>query len=339
MLGTNNYTMGIGKTSLLIAVLLLAFVVPLNNADALVDTITRIDINNLETRINNLDEEIILKETPINTQKDLIKDKEIITNDIKQDLRELKNSSDGTWADLLEIQAVELLLSNAEDLLNDTKDQLLVLLNEKSDLIKLEDTLREQLLLDRTNLRIQNKYDHSQLTKLIGIDLASSCTEGCPTYAELFQLDSSDQSISGSIVNGERLPPDLQESWRWYDTDNEIRIIVNPPNGMAERIKMITIQPNLGAFVTVDDRKLDGNVRTWHEDVYIDHCNDAVISGDNWKFSLPHTIFSMRLGCPSVLGEFSEVLPKSEIDITTSPNYQYSLWLAEAKENCKEACK
>ena len=72
----------------------------------------------------------------------------------------------------------------------------------------------------------------------------------------------------------------------------------------------------------------------------INNCTTAQISADNWKLLLPDTIFTFRNGCESA--EIDDVvefeMPKTEIDVWSSPNIQYSQWLLEMKDKCKVKC-
>ena len=169
----------------------------------------------------------------------------------------------------------------------------------------------------------------------------------CPTYEDLVQLDSSNVEFSGgfAIDNStgffHRMSSDFTESWRWYDHDDELRIIVDPQVGMAGDIKMITIESNFGVYFEPEDHNVTNNTRTYHQDRYIDGCRHAVISADNWKKTLPDTIFTLRNGC-TVTGleeKRHEELPVTEFDITTSRDWQHKAWLAESLENCKKICK
>ena len=85
---------------------------------------------------------------------------------------------------------------------------------------------------------------------------------------------------------------------------------------------------------TIDGKRVLGKERI------INDCYTAKISVDNWKKLLPDTILTFRNGCQSA--EISDTesfeMPKTEIDVWSSPNIQYSQWLLEAKERCKVKC-
>ncbi len=69
---------------------------------------------------------------------------------------------------------------------------------------------------------------------------------------------------------------------------------------------------------------------------------DAMITSDNWKALLNDTIHLLRNDCDLSYTEFEdrEFIPTilSEIDITTSPFWQYTQWLNSSIERCKTLC-
>ena len=170
-------------------------------------------------------------------------------------------------------------------------------------------------------------------------------TSSCPTYEDLYSLDTSITSISGKFSYHDgffhREKTGYQDSFRAYDNDDKIRILVDPPQNEGIRIKMITIEPNLGLYTDkgfttkiTDGKRVMGNERI------IKNCYTATITADNWKMLLPDTIFTFRNGCESA--EIEDTLefdmPKTEIDIWSSPNVQYAEWLLKIKQTCKVKC-
>ena len=166
----------------------------------------------------------------------------------------------------------------------------------------------------------------------------------CPTYKDLLSLDSSNKEISGefSMYDGyfHREQSDFVDSHQFYDTDDTIRIIIDPHYELASRIKMITIESNFGFYTTAYDRDLDGDSRTLSKDRMIDNCYNATISTANWKMLLPDTVFTFRNGCTSaeIVDQVKYKMPYTVIDKSTSPNIQYQEWLKETKNNCKVKC-
>jgi len=218
-------------------------------------------------------------------------------------------------------------------------DELDVLLDERQLLEKKIDT--KELLLE-----IQ-KHD----AKLIGVELSQNCinmaklgNSTCPTYKDLLSLDNSNTEISGdfSVYDGyfHREPSLYVDSFRFYDTEDTIRVIVNPHQELSLRIKMIIIESGFGLYTDAYDQILESGLRTLKKDRIINNCYSANISSDNWKLLLPDTIFAFRNGCSSmeINDEVKYKMPYTVIDKSTSPNIQHQEWLKEAVENCKELC-
>lgn len=204
--------------------------------------------------------------------------------------------------------------------------------------------------IDTKNILYEIQKNDAQL---IGIELSRTCIamaktgiSTCPTYEDLIDLDKSITSISGvfSMKDGwlHREVSNYKDSYKAYQFDDTIRIIVDPPHNEATRMKMITIVSNFNEFA---DRafatKIIDNQRTLgKERIITDNCYNATISADNWKMLLPDTIFTFRNGCQEAeISDFIKYdMPKTEIDIWSSPNIQYSQWLLEMKEKCKVLC-
>ena len=213
-------------------------------------------------------------------------------------------------------------------------------------LLKKQDRLEKQIELKKLLLEIQ-MYD----AKLIGVKLSQNCitlaklnSNTCPTYEDLLTLDSSNKEISGDFSMYDdyfhREPSKFTNSHQFYDTEDTIRIIVDPHQEISSRIKMITIEPNIGYYTDAYDRKLDDGLRTLSKDRIIDNCYNATISADNWRMLLPDTIFTFRNGCTSadITDQIKFTMPHTVIDKSTSPNVQYQEWLKETKNACTAKC-
>jgi hypothetical protein len=86
-------------------------------------------------------------------------------------------------------------------------------------------------------------------------------TTTCPTYKQLIQLDNSN-SISGKFITDSdgffhRGDEVVQNSYKFYWNDSQIRIIVDPPGSMMDRMKMIYIQPNFDTYIVREDKTID----------------------------------------------------------------------------------
>lgn len=285
-----------------------------------------------------------------------------------------------SWDALLSIESAELAVIDSIQSIKDARYELHLLLNEKSDDIKLINLLDIQIIEDEKSLQTQNQTD-SSLVKLIGIELSKSCitlnqlndtNSPCPTYSDMLYLDSSNTDVSGKFIIHDgffyRDKSLLHESWRWYDNTEKLYTIVDPPQGMSDRIKMITIVPSLEVYtlnnnmvqhskfelidvmvngtysqkaisIQIQNQTQDYGRYLFH-DRYIENCKNATISAKLWMDLLPITIHDLRNDCVDSQFDEREIIYNipSEIDITTSPNWQYMKWLDKSKINCEGLC-
>jgi len=184
----------------------------------------------------------------------------------------------------------------------------------------------------------------------IGITLSNSCitllqnnfSTTCPTYEELKALDSSNTKVSGKFetIDGwhQRTSSDYKNSWRYYDDDPRIRIFVDPPKGMNDKIDMIEIQPNFDTYLLAKDNNITNNTRTVYHDRYIDNCKNAIINAEKWKLLLADTIYFMRNNCNDNFTLFNHIetiyVEYVDHDISTSRKYIHEKWLEEVKTYC-----
>ena len=224
----------------------------------------------------------------------------------------------------------------------------LIILNEQlGELVEQKRITLTQIDIKKILYDIQ-KHD----AKLVGIELSANCiamakigSSSCPTYEDLLSLDTSITEMSGefSFYDGyfHRERSSYTDSYRAYDNDDTVRIIVDPPYNESTRMKMITISSNLGYYADtgyatklVDGKRIMGNERI------INDCYTANISASNWKMLLPDTIFTFRNGCESsdIEDTVSFTMPKTYMNPLTSPNMQYQHWVLEMKQLCKVKC-
>tara|TARA_R110000751_G_scaffold304849_1_gene420633 strand:+ start:1547 stop:2677 length:1131 start_codon:yes stop_codon:yes gene_type:complete len=225
-------------------------------------------------------------------------------------------------------------------------EKLIVIQNKLGELLEQKELIIKQINSKKLIYDIQ-KHD----AKLIGVTLGANCIAmakinmtSCPTYEDLIHLDDSLTATSGgfSFYDGyfHREKSNYQDSYRAYDNNDKIRIIIDPPQNEAIRMKMITIVSNLGYYSdptmsqTVDGQRLLSNERI------ISNCYTADISAKNWKMLLPDTIFTFRNGCESA--EIDDVvkfeMPKTEINIWSSQHIKYQHWVQEMTQLCKVKC-
>jgi len=288
----------------------------------------------------------------ISEQEITVANNEKTLNDAKERLVILKNESKSSWNSAMLIEDAEREKNDAEDILKKTGQRLADLLDEKRQEEERHIALDKRRTAEIINLRDQQSIDISKLEKFIGVRLSNTCVtliknniDVCPTYEELYQLDSSNESVSGKFLIDDgyyhRDSAKFKNSWEWYKYDNTPRIMIDPPAGMEKKIKMITIQPRLETYFLADDHKVDENTRTYHYGRYIDRCHDATMSADNWKSILPDTIYTMRIGCTisQFDNSFSEILSVTEIDIASTNYWKYKTWLEDTKAKCLVICK
>lgn len=313
----------------------------------------RSDIDDFKKQTAQKEKDVAALDTKISEQKITIQNRETLADQKREELRDAKDSMGQSWDALLSVERIEKQYENSLKSVKEAKDYLVTLLNEKSklvlalkmsdsDLIKMENELKNQK---------NPKFDISKITKLIGIQLSNSCINliknnlpnDCPTYETLQQLDTSlETSGKFEFKDGyyHRTTPQYVNSWRLYDHDPTPRVIVDPPQGMTERIKMITINPNFSVYFTASDQKLDNSVRTWHEGRYIDNCKQAYISSTDWHKILPDTIATLHNNCTHTsLEELkTEKMPFTDLPLGETRWYKDKVWLEESIKKCKGLC-
>lgn len=256
------------------------------------------------------------------------------------------------WNAIPKIELIEQSVSSLSIIIDEKKTELTQLEEKRQGYYDTAEALNDQYQKGLTERAEQNKFDPSGYTKLIGITLSQSCEDliknnynhTCPTYRQLYQLDSSNQDISGSfgVYDGlfSRGESDFEQSWRWYDNDPTLRVIVDPPGGQRDRIKMINIENNFHTYFEIEDRLIVNNTRTFQEWRFVDNCHNAVINSGNWTTMLADTINYLRTNCEHTLfnDTKSVQMNQTEWNPADSPNYQYRLWLEDAINRCLGLC-
>lgn len=221
------------------------------------------------------------------------------------------------------------------------------LLLEKTQLLDENITLSEQIANTTIILDI-----HKNGGKIIGIKLSGTCeklvqlgNDTCPSYQDLLSMDNSNYAISGELKVDDGWfhrveSPFHNDSFGWYSDDDNLRILVDPPANMQNRIKTIIIQNNFDVYTTVHDRSTDNNTITLHHDRFIDNCQTATISANVWLQVIADTIYTLRNGCEDTNYDDTYTIPiiQKVIDKTTSPQIKYESWLKKVKEECKVRC-
>ncbi len=302
--------------------------------------ITRAEYEELEAQEQAARDNLEGYEIQLEDQRKLIKSQENIIDNLKADRDKVSKLSD--WESLRLKSVFNEAVQNATKTMRDYRNGLGDIVTLRSDAIKFLKSINLDVTFDKpTSL--------SHLDTKIGVSLSKTCetmvknnfTSNCPTYKQLIQLDSSNTDISGKFTTDEdgffhRGNEDVSDSYKYYWNDDTIRIFVDPPGNMADRIKMIYIQPNFDVYTVRADRTVNdefeiiignktlsyGNqtklitfdVRNQTEqfsiiqyhDRYLNKCQESTINADNWKFLLPDTIHLMRNDCDRSFTQFEE---------------------------------
>ena len=343
---------------------------------------SREEIKAIDTEIQSLEAKLLSYDQLITDAKVSMADSEKLVREKKEELRIAKRDQDKSWGGAENVESVQKALDDALVSVQDTRGKYISTLKEKSDIIKKIRELRITLKSQELNLEIQNRPTGS--AKIIGVDLSQGCITliknnfrtDCPSYSALRKFDSSMQEVSGFFTDDgfyHRGSPPQKNSWRLYDHDSTPRVIVDPPPGMSERIRLITIQDNFKDYLLPDSRTMKPNYqlinmtkladewgkngtynglvktsffnttdtasRIIYHDRYIDEkCWHAIINADKWEILLPDTINYMRNNCDDAHTSFihKEVVVEklTPQDITTSQKYKDEQRLKWIKEFC-----
>ena len=288
------------------------------------------EIKDLEYGVIELDEVIAIKVSEVKAQNEVIIQEQKAIAAAKEKLKKEWGAPPVNTAKL-----------------NSENKKLVKLNSQLGELVAQKDLVLKQIETKKLIYDIQ-KHD----AKLIGIQLSATCIAmaktnmtSCPTYEDLYHLDNSITEISGSLSFHDgwfhREDSGYQDTYRAYDNDDTIRVLIDPPFNEAIRIKMITIESNLGYYADKGwATKLVDGQRLLAKDRIIQNCYTATVSAEKYNMLIPDTIFAFRNGCESSEIEDHETfeMPKSYIDIWSSPNIQYQQWVLEMKDKCKVKC-
>lgn len=344
--------------------------------------VTRDGVDDLSDQYNNLSEDIdeIDKEL-IDTRIDILNFDRLI-DAAKDKLREVKRSLNDSWDAAVNVREAEDVLQDAQRDYQESRDELFTLLRDKSDIIKLLKELKEQIKADELTLKIQSNIDLSHLVKRIGIVNSKVCitmnqagiNSTCPTYKDLIILDSSITEISGKFTTDDngyfhRAQSSTPYSYKYYYNDDQLRIFIDPPAEMINRIKLIEIRPNFDTYLDKANpvqkqefgfydyivNKTIGNVtqsetiqvrnqtqefgRIIYHDRYANAgCTLIIINADKLQMLIADTINYVRNNCDDKHTHFTtqEIIPINATaqDITSTQKYKDDQRLKFIKEHC-----
>ncbi len=338
--------------------------------------LTRKDIKNLENEIDDLEKDEIKKIKEIDKFKVTMREHKDDVEEQKDVVKEAIRDRNESWDSQVDVNKEEDKLIKLEKIVAEDQKKYIQLLTDRSDIIKFIKQFEKQLVEDKKQIKVESKFDYSQYTKLIGIELSNTCitmiknnfTTTCPSYEELIGLDSSITEYSGEFITTDgffhRDRTEYKNSWKLYEDDPIIRIIVDPPVGMSERIKMIVLKPNFGTYILTDSKQQESEFeniittvngtftkekkvisilnqtqhygRILYHDRYVDNCKDATINADVWESLLPQTIHHLRTDCEYTSFNNKEIIYPNytSIDLRDSPSYKYRAWIDQVKELC-----
>ena len=182
----------------------------------------------------------------------------------------------------------------------------------------------------------------------MGINIPDSCSD-CPSYGEIAWLypDTSNQQISGKVVEGIREPTPNYFHYKWYlyQPENRGYWWIDPPADMMSRIKLITIQPLTIWKSDASHKMMSNDTRvTWEHTRWVDSkCRNAVIDVDNWFATLGDTIMFLHNDCDPKYTNIKTNMTiwynyTAPIQKEIHKEYMHQKWLLEAQESCLEKC-
>lgn len=184
-----------------------------------------------------------------------------------------------------------------------------------------------------------------------GILLSNTCltmiknnlTTNCPTYEEILTLfpDSLNTKIAGEFAyeNGyyHRAVSRYGDSFNYYRYSDLDGNYVDPPQSLAARIRTITIAPNDFIYKSLD-RKITNTSITVGQNRYMDGCSHAILSANDWWWSLGDTISFMNHNCDPAFTNFNDTKTiywdAVKHDITTSYKWKLDNWFKKAIDEC-----
>lgn len=313
------------------------------------------EIITAQYKIKALDVEITQAKLDNTTNQDTINEK-------KQTLQDVKSTAGTSWDAQVNITIAQDELTKANNTYKESRDNLFKLLSEKSDQIKLLKTLR---ILDQEPVLNVDQFDH--LVKKIGIVNSQVCitmnqagiNSTCPTYKDIITLDSSITDISGKFTTDDdgyfhRAEPKNPLLYRFYDTDSQLRLFVDPSIDESVRMKIIEIAPNFDTYydranmleyATVnytdsigDFTKIEQHQVVYHDRFVDKRCQHAIINANVWEILLPDTIHFMRNNCDDgFTGYITKeliLINSTEYNAADSPAYQELKRLDDIEKFC-----
>jgi len=321
----------------------------------------RSDLTELKEEKENVKNDIEELGIEVIEQYVIIQNLETELSDERDIIRELRKADDNSWEYIEILYDQRIVIEDIEKELSDGNKELQLLITEKLETIQrldgLEDEIKE-MEHDFINNKPENKktITVNDLKKKIGITLSNTCIQmiknnidtTCPSYEELYWLDSSNQNVSGKFVTDDngffhRGNPQMTNSWKWYDFDVRPRIFVDLPSQRNSDMITIEITTNLDTFIVPNSQIIEG-VRVIYHGMYVDDkCKNVIIDSEIWLDHIAQLIHYLRRGCVEGLIPFDNIeyipIEPTDVYIGDSAKWLEKQWFNDSKILCKQICK
>ncbi len=271
------------------------------------------------------------------TQKKLVVKNEKLYEDAKDNEKKVRSEIGQSWTGVQDHNAALVKVDNAKETWINSKDDLMSLYRERSDVLKKVRVLED--LIEQLDSIPSVK---TNTTGIIGITLDNTCRtfiknnfeSNCPTFEFLNTLYPGTQCdyIDHSCLD-------------YFRQIGGFHYIIDPKASIMDRIKMVEIRYSFDEFHLQDERGYDNENHTINYQVgrYMDSCKTAYIGTDSWLKYAGDSIYLLWKGCDPKYtyldNQFrSESLNQTVHDITTSKKWQLDEWIKETREKCREIC-
>jgi len=297
----------------------------------------RQDIASLKAELNSLEDLIETLGNNIVSQKDIIKEKERLYYDAKNNEKKERDEVGDSWTSFEEHDDAVADLMAAEKEFNEAKAKLQLFYNQRNEAIQKATVIENEIkfLDDLPTPKVRDEPG-----RLFGISLDQTCITKiknnvsgvCPTYEEIdLFFPSIDCEYPGALcLNYHR------------QTGNGKGYIVNPEAAIREKISTVEIRGSfeeyqLKGILGYDDAN---HTLTYNLGRYVENCDSVFIDAAQWLTLLGDSIMYLDSDCSKTYHtqERYEYINQTKHDITTSYKWQLDQWIKDSKIKCKEKC-
>ena len=314
----------------LVGFILISISLPRANGENIRDEITshKKDVISLEKNAISLTKEV-------DAQKKLIIKNEKLYETAKDDEKTARKNIGKSWTGVQEHNTALDKVEKTKDTWIKSKDDLMLLYKERSDVLKEIRSLEE--LIDKLDALPTPKGKFN----IIGITLDNTCkifiknnfTSNCPTFELLnsFYPGSPCVTVAYSCIS-------------YYNQTGGFHYLIDPPSQVAERIKMVEIRYSIEEFHIQGEGGYDDINHTINYQVgrYLDGCKTAYIGSGSWLKYTGDSIYLLSNECNlnyTYLGGFrSESINQTVHNIADSYKWQLDKWIKESREKCRLLC-